>query len=131
MARAGIDAGMVAWLEENEPSMHLSAMTIMEIESGVQQLARQGSTRKGPDLSAWLSGLVQQFGDRVLPFDKDVAMAAGRMEAMAIAKGRHPGLADIIIAATGEVHRLTILTQNVRHFAPLNVPTLNPFKSVP
>jgi predicted nucleic acid-binding protein len=119
------------WLEANEPSLRLSAVTIMEIESGIQQLARAGSTRKRPELSAWLAGLLQTFADRVLPFDRHVAVAAGRIEASAIAAGRHPGLADIMIAATAEVHGLTILTRNLRHFEPLGIAASDPFTDSP
>lgn len=108
--------------------MHLSVMTILEIESGVQRLALKGSTRKSPGLSEWLLGLIETFGKRVLPVDSRVAMAAGRLEAVALAKGRHPGLADLIIAATGEAHELTVLTRNLRHFAPLGLTVADPFK---
>ena len=118
-------------MEQNEPSLHLSAVTVMEIESGIQQLVRKGSTRKRPELSLWLTDLLRQFEDRVLPFDANVGLAAGRLDALAISKGRHPGLADIVIAATAEVHSLTILTQNLRHFRPLEVPALNPFHALP
>ena len=58
-------------------------------------------------------------------------MRAGRLEAMALANGQRPGLADVIIAATGELHGLTILTQNLRHFQPLEVPSVNPFAGLP
>ena len=126
-----IDAGVLAWLEGREPSLYLSTMTVMEIETGIQQLARTGSTRRRPELSVWLFGLLQTFGDRVLPFDGEAAMAAGRLEATVLAKGRHPGLADIIIAAIGEVRGLPILTRNLRHFRDLGVSCIDPFKSLP
>ena len=32
-----------------------------------------------------------------------------------------------MIAAVAVVHRLTVVTRNVRHFQPFAVPTLNPF----
>ena len=103
----------------------------MEIESGIRQFARRGSTRRLADLSSWLASLLVDFNDRILPFEEQAAMSAGRLEALALEKGRHPGLADVIIAAIGERHRLTILTRNVRHFQPLGVPCLDPFKELP
>jgi predicted nucleic acid-binding protein len=51
-------------------------------------------------------------GKRVLPFDLRTAHA-------------------VAIAATAEVHGLTILTDSERHFAPLGVPMLNPLKNLP
>jgi toxin FitB len=34
---------------------------------------------------------------------------------------------DAMIAATAEVHHLTVVTRNIRDFRGLSVPTLNPF----
>ncbi len=35
---------------------------------------------------------------------------------------------DAMIAATAEVHGLTVVTRNVRDFVPFGVQTLNPFR---
>ena len=45
--------------------------------------------------------------------------------------GRHPGLADVMIATTAEVHRLTLLTRNLRHFLPLGIDAIDPFAEQP
>jgi predicted nucleic acid-binding protein len=103
----------------------------MEIESGIRQYARTGSARRVEDLSKWLAALMIDFKDRLLPFDEEAAMVAGRLEASVLAKGRHPGFADIVIAAIGEVNGLTVLTKNLRHFRPLGVPSMNPFRELP
>jgi hypothetical protein len=42
------------------------------------------------------------------------------------AKGRHPGFADVAIAAIAKSRELVILTLNLRHFDHLGVETLNP-----
>jgi toxin FitB len=106
-------------------------MTVMEIESGIERLAIRGASRRSRNLSAWLARVLESYGDRILPFDRPVAMAAGRLEAESIMRGRHPGIPDLIIAATAATHHLTILTENLRHFAPLGVDALNPFKTIP
>lgn len=106
-------------------------MTVMEIKSGIERLIRAGSTRRQAELSAWLVGLVEQFKDRVLVFDREAAMIAGQIEAEAFARGIHPGLADIVTAATAARHGLILLTQNLRYFSPLGVAALDPFKSLP
>lgn len=120
---------VIEWLRAREPTLHFSTMTVMEIKSGIERLVRAGSTRRQAELSAWLAGLVEQFKDRVLSFDRQSAMIAGRIEAEALAAGSHPGLADIIIAAIASRHGLIVLTQNLRHFSPLGVGALDPFKS--
>jgi len=38
---------------------------------------------------------------------------------------------DAMIAATALTHNLTVVTRNVRDFAVLGVPTLNPFEARP
>jgi predicted nucleic acid-binding protein len=119
------------WISVNADRLFISAMTVMEIESGIRQFARTGSTRRLANLTAWLGTLMVDFRDRVLPFEESAAMVAGRLEALALSKGRHPGLSDIIIAAIGEVRGMTILTGNLRHFEPLEVACLNPFQQLP
>jgi hypothetical protein len=119
------------WFTRHGAHLHVSVVTVMEIESGIRQYARRGSERRVDDLSKWLAALETNFEDRLFDFDQEAAKVAGRLEANALARGRHPGLADIIIAAIGEVNGLTILTQNLRHFRPLGVPSMNPFRELP
>jgi predicted nucleic acid-binding protein len=38
---------------------------------------------------------------------------------------------DAMIAATAQVHQLTVVTRNVRDFSSFNVPLLNPFEVTP
>ena len=47
------------------------------------------------------------------------------------AAGRASGFADIVIAATAATRGLTILTRNLRHFAPLDARALDPFDTLP
>jgi predicted nucleic acid-binding protein len=53
--------------------------------------------------------------------DTVVARIAGAIEDDAKGKGQSPGLGDIIIAATAKAYDLTVITENLRHFEPLNV----------
>ncbi|MCK7474384.1 MAG: type II toxin-antitoxin system VapC family toxin [Rhodopseudomonas palustris] len=45
--------------------------------------------------------------------------------------GVDPGFADVLIAATAQAHRLTLLTANVRHFLPLGIGCFNPIDELP
>ncbi len=71
------------------------------------------------------------YGNRILAFDVAAARVAGALSDLARSKGRPPGFADIVIAATAASHELTILTRNTRHFEPLGVPAMNPFDRLP
>ena len=120
---------VIEWLRAHEPALHFSTMTVMEIESGIARLSRAGATRRRAELSTWLAGLIRQFGDRVISFDREAAVIAGRMEGEALAAGRHPGLADIIIAACATRHGFVVLTRNLRHFLPLGADAIDPFQA--
>jgi predicted nucleic acid-binding protein len=129
--RPQVDQQVSAWFVRNAPYLYISTISVMEIESGSQKLSHKGATRRRSDLSAWLATLMADFRQRLIAIDYDVAIAAGRLDALALAKGRHPGLADILIAASAQVHGLMVLTRNLRHFRPLGVPAANPFRELP
>lgn len=129
--KALVNPTIAGWIRSNVDRLFISAVTVMEIESGIRQFARTGSTRRLVDLTNWLASVMTDFRDRIRPFEERVAMTAGRLEALALAKGRHPGLADIVIAATSETHGMTVLTRNLRHFEPLEVACLDPFRELP
>jgi toxin FitB len=118
----------VNWLMEREKQeeLFLSAVSIEEIEKGIRLLEGKGAAAKASSLSAFLLGLVSGFDGRILPVDTSVALSAGRMEAAAQLSGYQPGMADALIAATGKVHDLTILTYNLKHFQQFAVRILSP-----
>ncbi len=96
-------------------------MTIAEIERGMRQLHRSGGVERARRLNAWLDGVTDSFGERILGMDSIVARIAGAMDDMARSKGHSPGLADIIIAATAQAYDLTVVTENLKHFLPLGI----------
>lgn len=112
-------------------SLFLSAVTIAEIEDGIGKSRRKGATRKSTDLTVWLEAVLHLYGDRVLAFDTRTARIAGVMSDRARGQGSAPGLADIIVAATAQRHRLTILSRNLRHIEPLGVAVIDPFVKLP
>jgi predicted nucleic acid-binding protein len=118
-------------MEENSSALCLSAVTIAEIEDGIAKLRREKAGRKAEGLSAWLETLLHLYGERVLSFGLQEARIAGSLSDGARAKGRSPGFADIVIAATARAHDLILLTRNQRHFKPLGVKTINPFDGLP
>lgn len=113
-----------AWFHEqgDADALFLSVITISEIEKGMRSLHRRGGIARAQRLSAWLDLLSDSFGDRILAMDAVVARIAGALEDEAESKGRNPGLSDIVIAATARAYGLTVVTENVRHFEPLDVP---------
>lgn len=122
---------LVQWLHERSDELHLSAVTIAEVEAGAARLRRTGASGKAAKIGRWIDAIEALFSARILAFDTAVARIAGQLHDRARAAGIEPGFADIAIAATAERHGLTLLTRNVRHFAPLGVSWHDPFAALP
>jgi hypothetical protein len=118
-------------MDRHSAALFLSAVTVAEIEAGIAKSRREGAARKSADLAAWLETVLHLYGERVLAFDAPTARIAGAMADRARGQGHAPGFADIIIAATAQHHGLTILSRNLRHFAPLGVTVIDPFTTLP
>jgi toxin FitB len=119
------------WMDSHSADLFMSAVTIAEIAGGIAKARREGATRKASDLSAWLQTVLHLYSNRVLPFDSPTAEIAGALADLARGRGHSPGFADIAIAATARRHDLTILARNERHFAPMDVAVVDPFKRLP
>jgi toxin FitB len=117
-------------MDRNSSDLYVSAVTVAEIESGIAKLCRLGRQR-AEDLAAWLDTLLHLYALRVLPFEVGAARIAGGLADRARGQGHAPGFPDVAIAATAQLRGFMILTRNVRHFAPLGVPFLDPFVRLP
>lgn len=115
------------WLRERADALFLSSITAAEIEAGIAKLRRTGGTRRAEGLRSWLDQILEQYAERLLPFDLPAAQIAGQFIDSAQAQGRYPGFADIAIAAIAKSRQLVLLTVNLRHFESLGIETLNPF----
>jgi toxin FitB len=122
---------LIEWMDSHSSDLFLSAVTIAEIADGIAKAKREGAKRKAANLSAWLRTVLHLYGDRVLPFDASTAEIAGVLADLARGRGHSPNFADIAIAATARRHGLTILSHNVRHFAPIDVAVADPFQNLP
>ena len=131
--RPAIAEQMTTWMAAQGKAgrLYLSVITVAEIERGWRKLHRVGGTARAKVLSEWLRELIDLYGDRLLAIDAETARIAGEIEDRAIASGVHPGFADVLIAATAQAHRLTLLTANVRHFQPLGMTCFNPIEGLP
>jgi predicted nucleic acid-binding protein len=130
MARPGLGDGSAnGWTSTRIFSL-LSAITVVEIVAGIQKLRRAGATGRAFDLDAWLDRVVALYGERILSVDTEVAKIAGALTEQARANGQNPGLSDIVIAATAVRHRCGLMSDNLKHFEPLNleIQVINPLE---
>lgn len=102
----------------------LSVVTLLEMEIGVLRIERR-DIAQGARLRTGLCLMEQEFEGRILPVTMDVARRAAALHV----PDRRPDR-DALIAATALVDKLTVVTRNVRDFAPMGVPLLNPWEWV-
>ena len=113
----------VRWVEtQRTANLHLSVVTIGEIERGITQQKRRNPSF-AQDLAGWLDRVLAWYGDRILPVDTGTARRWGQLSATLGYDG-----ANLLIAATALENGLTVVTRNVRHLEPTGVSTLNPFE---
>lgn len=113
--------GVVAWLQAlDDAQLHVSAMTLGEIQAGIE-LTREQAPDKAQEIEAWLEQVAQAYN--VLPMDA----AAFRAWARLMHKKSDTLYEDAMIAATAQVHGLTVATRNVADFNALGLDVLNPF----
>jgi toxin FitB len=124
-------ADLAEWMDEASPCLYLSAITVAGIEDGISKCFREGTTTKASLLVQWWASVEHLYGDRIIPFDSDVAHMTGKLLDRARGNGHSPGFADTAIAATAWTHNLVLLTDNVKHFQPLGVRITNPFDGLP
>ncbi len=116
------DANVAAWYASiDDGDLYLSVLVLGEIRKGIEA-ARPRDPAKAEALEAWLAEVEAAFGDRILPIDRDIADAWGRMSAK-----RKAPVTDSLLAATAKVHRLTLATRNAADVAGLGANVLNPF----
>lgn len=113
---------VLAWFEGiADEQLHLSAVTIGEIQAGIE-LTREQDEAKALELQAWLDSVAASYN--VLPMDAPAFKAWARL----MHRKSDTVYEDAMIAATAKVHGLTVVTRNVADFKAFGVPLLNPFK---
>ena len=116
------DPGVVAWISrQRQEDCFLSVVSIGEIERGIAR-KRTSDAGLAQQLAGWLDQLLRLYSDRLLPVDVGVARRWGLLSA----EIGHDG-ADLLIAATALERGLTVVTRNLRHFAPTGVAIINPW----
>ena len=117
------DGNAVAWAASVPPlGLFLSAITILELETGVLLVERRDPAQGGM-LRIWLNDhVLPAFAGRILAVDTLVAQRCARLHVPDPRADR-----DALIAATALCHGLTVVTRNVADFEPTGVQILNPW----
>lgn len=118
------DPALVAWARSVPAyKLYISAITLLEIETGILRLERRDPGQAAP-LRNWLEvHVMAAFAGRVLSVDGAVARRCARLHVP-----DRSNECDALIAATALVHDMTVVTRNTRDFAFSGALVLNPWE---
>jgi predicted nucleic acid-binding protein len=112
---------VLAWLKSvRDRDLHLSAVTLGEIQAGIE-LTREQNPAKAAEIESWADQVAAAWN--VLPMDA----ATFREWAKLMHRRSDALIEDAMIAATARVHGLKVVTRNLRDFKEFGVGLLNPY----
>ena len=119
LTRPGPNPGVLAWAE-TVVSISLSAITVEEIFYGL-------AWKPNPRIRSWFEAFLASRCT-LLPITVDIAKHGGQLRGELQTRGKARTQADMLIAATAQLHQLTLVTRNVRDFEGCAISLLNPFR---
>ena len=117
------NASVALWADSVDAAdLYISVITVQELEIGVT-LALQRDAAQGAVLRNWVDRhVLPAFENRILPVDLAVAQRSAQLNVLDPRSVR-----DGLIAATGLVHAMTVVTRNVADFQQCGVSLINPW----
>ncbi len=117
---------VIVWLDQQvAETLYFTATSLSELLVGIAFLPK-GKRRDG--LASALDALLRRlFGQRVLAFDREAAVAYSSLVAHARAVGHSVSVADAQIAAIARVHGLTVATRDSAPFSSMGISVVNPW----
>lgn len=113
---------VVAWLQSVADSdLHLSAVTLGEIQAGIE-LTRDQDAAKAGEIEQWADLVTASYN--VLPMDAETF----RLWARLMHRRSDTLYEDAMIAATAKRHKLTVVARNTGDVADFGVGVFNPFE---
>ena len=120
LARPRPHPNVLAWSEEII-EISLSVITLEEITYG---LAAKPNAR----IQNWFEQFLQT-NCQILPITEAIAHQAGILRGTLQAQGKPRTQADMLIAATAQVHQFVLVTRNTRDFEGCDISLFNPFQA--
>jgi len=118
---------VIKWLRScQDENLFLSSLTIGEIQKGISKLP---DSRKRNKLQEWMdTELIRRFDKRVLVIDIKVAQKLGEIQASSEITGTKMPVIDSLIAATGLVYDMTIVTRDTSGMEKSGARLFNPWE---
>jgi toxin FitB len=113
-----LNPGVVAWFSVIHPEeSFVSVVTLAELDVGVVKLLAQNDSQAVP-LQAWVENIKLRFANNTLGVDEATWAYWSQWQGKAQAIGQIRPAMDGLLVATAQQYGLTIVTRNVRDFAP-------------
>jgi toxin FitB len=124
--KPGMNSVVVNWLDAQIiETLYLTATSLSELRLGIETLPiGKRKEALGVDVNALVANF---FASRILPFDREAALAYGALVAAARAVGRAVSVPDGQIGAIASVQGFTVATRDTAPFIALGVRTINPW----
>jgi toxin FitB len=115
------DARVLQWLAAVSAKARRLCLSVITVEEVIYGLSRKAM----PGLLERFEGLL--LASDVLGLDAQAARCAAELRGRFAARGIVRSQPDMLIAATAQLHGLTVVTRNVRDFEGCGIGLLNPF----
>lgn len=121
---------VVKWFSDHdELSMFLSVITFGELRKGIEKLP---DSSKKKELNRWVKeDLKHRFKNRILSINLEEVNKWGEILAIAEKSGNPLPAIDSLIAATAQVHDLSVVTWNTQGMEGSGVEVINPWNYEP
>ena len=116
---------IIKWLNNQDVAqLCTTVISLQELRYGIELLPLSRRRRvMERDLQLALD---RELNSRIIPFDVDAALAIATIAARRYRVGRPVGIADTQIAGIAVSLGAAVATHNVRHFADLPIPVIDP-----
>lgn len=105
LARPQPNSGVMVW-NATVSSISLSVISLEEILYG---LTSKPNTR----IQVWFQGFLDTYC-KIVPITSEIAQRSGELRGGLRIQGKTRSQADMLIAATAQIHQLTLVTRNTR-----------------
>lgn len=117
------DPRVLDWFDRHDQDdFYVSVLLMGEIRQGIARL-RHRDPQRAHALDRWLTEMMSTYSERILPVTLKVALEWGYLNE----SSRHPPVIDGLMAATAKVHRLVLVTRNLKDFKLPGLTVVNPF----
>jgi len=121
LARPSPDPEVLRWARGVSLPLSISVVTLEEVSYGL-------AWQPNPEIRAWFETFLAE-SCAILPVTAVIARRAGDLRGTFRGDGQQRTQADMLIAATAQVHQLPLATRNERDFDGCGIAVVNPFAS--